>query len=182
MRLPLVLFAFGSLALLETDDSVSFWHVAPRPGQEKQHDCSPRIWLGWVSSSLFPIETNPNPPKKVFALGRIDPNATLDLVFLGLGWPWVGEFVGFITIFTCFPTQQNLVNRKHHTLIRMNVLGFCMDNTVSKRHVAKAHKQGHPPHLQNPCDKRLGWPASQRGTLLTVVPDTEQETRTAGPG
>ena len=88
MRLPLVLFAFGSLALLETDDSVSFWHVAPRPGQEKQHDCSPRIWLGWVSSSLFPIETNPNPPKKVFALGRIDPNATLDLVFLGLGLGW----------------------------------------------------------------------------------------------
>ena len=33
-----------------------------------------------------------------------------NLIFLGLGWPWVGEFVGFV-IFTCFPTQQNLVNR-----------------------------------------------------------------------
>ena len=29
--------------------------------------------------------------------------------FLGLGWPWVGEFDGFIIIVTCFPTQQNLV-------------------------------------------------------------------------
>ena len=24
------------------------------------------------------------------------PNAAFDLIFLGLGWPWVGEFVGFI--------------------------------------------------------------------------------------
>ena len=38
-------------------------------------------------------------------------NATFNLFFLGLGWPWVGEFVGFILIFTCFPTQHNLVNR-----------------------------------------------------------------------
>ena len=30
-----------------------------------------------------------------------------------LGWPWVGEFVGFIIILTCFPTQHNLVYRKH---------------------------------------------------------------------
>ena len=33
----------------------------------------------------------------------------LTYFFLALGWPWVGEFDGFITIFTCFPTQQNLV-------------------------------------------------------------------------
>ena len=32
-----------------------------------------------------------------------------NVIFLGLGWPWVGEFDGFITIFTCFPTQHNLV-------------------------------------------------------------------------
>ena len=36
-----------------------------------------------------------------------------NLIFLGLGWPWVGEFVGFITVFMCFSTQHNLVNRKH---------------------------------------------------------------------
>ena len=34
---------------------------------------------------------------------------------VGLGL--AGEFVGFIIIFTCFPTQQNLVNRKHPTRI-----------------------------------------------------------------
>ena len=28
-------------------------------------------------------------------------------------WPWVGESVGFIIVFVCFPTQQNMVNRKH---------------------------------------------------------------------
>ena len=28
-------------------------------------------------------------------------------------WPWVGEFVGFIIMFTSFPTQQDLVNHKH---------------------------------------------------------------------
>ena len=35
------------------------------------------------------------------------PNATFDLIFLGLGWPWVGEFVGFIIIFhmLCKPTE-----------------------------------------------------------------------------
>ena len=33
--------------------------------------------------------------------------------FIGLGWPWVGELIGFIIIFVCFPTQQNLVNRIH---------------------------------------------------------------------
>ena len=36
-----------------------------------------------------------------------------NLIFLGLGWPWVGEFVGFMKISIRFPTQQNLVNRKH---------------------------------------------------------------------
>ena len=39
----------------------------------------------------------------------------LNLIFLGLGWPWVGAFVGFIKIFIFFPTQQNLVYRKHPT-------------------------------------------------------------------
>ena len=44
---------------------------------------------------------------------KVAQNATFNLFFLGLDWPWVGEFVGFILIFTCFPTQQHLVNRKH---------------------------------------------------------------------
>ena len=40
-------------------------------------------------------------------------NATFNLFFLGLGWPWVGEFDGFTIVFILFPTQQKLVNRKH---------------------------------------------------------------------
>ena len=46
-------------------------------------------------------------------MGKSGPNATLDLFFFLLSWPWVGEFVGFIIVLTCFPTQQNLENRKH---------------------------------------------------------------------
>ena len=37
----------------------------------------------------------------------------LNLFFVWLGWPWVGESVCLITIFVCFPILQNLVNRKH---------------------------------------------------------------------
>ena len=51
--------------------------------------------------------------EKIYAVGKSGPTTTLNLFFLGLGWPWVGEFVGFIIIFLCCPTQQNLVNRKH---------------------------------------------------------------------
>ena len=52
--------------------------------------------------------------EKIFAVGKRGPNATFNLFFLGLGWHWVGEFVGFIRIFAgiCFPTRQNLVNRE----------------------------------------------------------------------
>ena len=39
-------------------------------------------------------------------MGKSGPNPTFILFFLGLGWPWVGEFVGFIVL-------QNLVDRKH---------------------------------------------------------------------
>ena len=39
-------------------------------------------------------------------MGKTGPNATFNLFFLRLGWPWVGEFVGFITIFICVPTQH----------------------------------------------------------------------------
>ena len=52
--------------------------------------------------------------EKVFAVGKSGPNATFDLICLGLGWPWVGEFVGFIiSTGICFPTQHDLVNREH---------------------------------------------------------------------
>ena len=39
-----------------------------------------------------------------------------NLFVLGLGWPWVGEFVGFIIMFIrLFPNQHNLIYRNHPT-------------------------------------------------------------------
>ena len=54
---------------------------------------------------------------KFLAVVKSGRNATFNVIFHGLGWPWVGEFVGFIILFTYFPTQQNLVNRKHPIVI-----------------------------------------------------------------
>ena len=48
-------------------------------------------------------------------MGESGPNAPFIPIFLGLGWPWVGELVGFVVRFICFPAQHNLVNRKHPT-------------------------------------------------------------------
>ena len=57
--------------------------------------------FGWVGFRVacFLYKINPN-PRKIFAVGKSGPNATLKLFFLGLGWPWVGEFVGFVIMFT----------------------------------------------------------------------------------
>ena len=44
-------------------------------------------------------------------MGQI--NATSNLMLLGLGWPWVGEFAGFIIIFTYFQLKHNLGDRQH---------------------------------------------------------------------
>ena len=72
--------------------------------------CSRIIWYGWVFlqsvSYIKPISTH----EKLFDVARSAPNNIFNLIFLGLARPWVGEFVGFILIFTCFPTQQNLGN------------------------------------------------------------------------
>ena len=70
---------------------------------------------GWVRILVvcFLYKTNPNPRKIIFAVGKSGPNATFNLIFHGLGWPWVGGFVGFIIIFICLATQHSLVYRKH---------------------------------------------------------------------
>ena len=70
------------------------------------------VGLGFLYSVSYinPIPTH----EKLFAGGKSGPNATCNLIYLGLGRPWVGEFVGFIIImFICFPTQHNLVSRKY---------------------------------------------------------------------
>ena len=56
--------------------------------------CLRITYFGWVSCSLFPVayRTNPNLRKKI-AVGKSSPNATFEL-----GWPWIEEFVGFVTI------------------------------------------------------------------------------------
>ena len=69
------------------------------------------IGLGffWSVSYIKSIPTH----EKVLAVGESGPNATFHLIFLGLGWPWVGELVGFVIIFICSPTQHKLVHRNH---------------------------------------------------------------------
>ena len=64
------------------------------------------VGLGFLQSvsCVKPIPTH----EKILAVGKSGPIATFNPNFLGLGWPWVGEFVGFMIMFTCFPTQHNL--------------------------------------------------------------------------
>ena len=53
------------------------------------------------------------------------------LIFLGLSWPWAGEFDGFIIMFTCFPTQQNSVYRKHPSILRFSSFSKSQAVTVT---------------------------------------------------
>ena len=69
-------------------------------------------WVGFLAVCYL-YKIKPNLRKKKCCEEKSGPKATFNLFFLRLGWPWVEEFVGFMVIFTCFPTQQNLVNRKH---------------------------------------------------------------------
>ena len=48
--------------------------------------------------------------EKIFAAGKSGPNATFNLISLGLGWPSVGEFVGFIMIFILFSNRTQFGN------------------------------------------------------------------------
>ena len=66
------------------------------------------LGLGFLQSVFYikPIVTH----EKLIAVGKSGPNAMFNPIFLGLGWPWVGEFVGFMIICTskymfCNPTE-----------------------------------------------------------------------------
>ena len=61
----------------------------------------------WVGFLVFGFLHKIHPTKNYLLREKSDPNATFNLFFLGFGWPWVGEFVGFIIIFVCFPTQHH---------------------------------------------------------------------------
>ena len=51
--------------------------------------------------------------------GKSGPNATFNLIFPELGWPWVGELVSFIilVIFVCFPAPQFLKSRTPYLVL-----------------------------------------------------------------
>ena len=86
--------------LNESDFGSASEHSVP-----KDNTVGGEIWVGWVSCSLFPIYNQSQTTKNICRGGK---------KYLGSGWRRVGEFVGFIVevVFTRFPTQQNLVNRK----------------------------------------------------------------------
>ena len=79
------------------------------PSTHQPIGCLRRIWLSQVYCSLFPTRYIKSIPthEKMFAVVNSGPNANLP------NFSWVGEFVDFIIMFVCFPTQQNLVSRKH---------------------------------------------------------------------
>ena len=58
----------------------------------------------WSASYTKSIPTH----QKLFAVGKSDPNATFNPIFLGLGWPWVGEFVGYIVTFICISSPNRI--------------------------------------------------------------------------
>ena len=94
------------------------WGIVPQPWwgiTTQPSGCSRIIKLGWVSWNLFSTRYIKSIPthEQLFSVGKSDPNATFNLFFLGLGWPWVGEFVGFMIMVICFPTQHNSVHPKH---------------------------------------------------------------------
>ena len=67
-------------------------------------------WVGFLAVCfLFTINSN---PRKIVFRGEADQNATLNLIVLGLGSPWVEKFVDFMIIFIDFSTQHHLVNGK----------------------------------------------------------------------
>ena len=62
------------------------------------------VGLGFLQSVSYikPIPTH----EKILCCGeKVAQMPLFTLIFLGLGWPWVEEFVGFIITFTCIPTQ-----------------------------------------------------------------------------
>ena len=86
------------------------------------------VGLGLLVVCFLPVyKTNPNRRKVIYRGKKVTQNATFTLFFLGLGWPWVGEFVGFIIILRCFPTQQNLVYNIANTQGQFEGLGTRWD-------------------------------------------------------
>ena len=79
-------------------------------------------WVGCFLQSVSYMKSVPAHEKKKCSGKKVAQVPLFNLFFfVGLSWPWVGEFVGFIVTFLCIPTQQNLVNRIHLEWIRDRV-------------------------------------------------------------
>ena len=65
-------------------------------------------WVGFLVACFLYIRSIPT-HEKLYSVGRCGPNTTFKSRFF-LGWVGLGfgKFFGFIMVFTCFPTQQNL--------------------------------------------------------------------------
>lgn len=91
----------------------------------------------------FLKKINPNPRKKKSLSEKVAKFLFSAYFFLGsVGFGLVGEFVGFRTIFTCFPTQPSLANRKHTNY---------RDDGVCRRRHKNLHKkrlQGAPKRIR----------------------------------
>ena len=85
--------------------------------------------LGFLQSVSY-IKSIPT-HDKIFAVGKSGPTATFNLNFLGLGWP-CREFVGFMIVFIWFPTQQNLINRKHPNTAASSVGMYTRPHAVAQ--------------------------------------------------
>ena len=86
---------------------------------------------GWVRllAVCFLYKTNPNPQKISYCGKNVAQMPLLNLIFLGLGWPWVGEFVGFIKYLHAF--QPNIIwyiakhpiTKKNNNTVLWDILG-----------------------------------------------------------
>ena len=80
---------------------------APKASERGVHDerhngdCGEFGWVTFLAVCFLQKKTIPT-HEKLFAVGKkVAQRPLFNLIFfLGWGWPWVGEFVGFIIIFT----------------------------------------------------------------------------------
>ena len=69
--------------------------------------------IGFLQSVSY-IKSIPTHEKNICGEKKVAQLPPYNLVFLGLGWPWVGEFVGFMIICTRYmfssPTEFGIAN------------------------------------------------------------------------
>ena len=99
------------------------------------------VGLGFLYKYIKSIPTH----EKISAVGKNGPNATFNLIFLGLGWPWVGEFVGFIIF------RSNIYMFSDPTKFGESQTPYYIGNVMLQTFVSKLFKKGNlvPPPWEN---------------------------------